>query len=164
MPLGEYNAELCVASNDPVNSLLSIPVTMTVVAETDLAITKLDNPDPARVGEPITYTITASNLGPGDATGVTVVDTLPAGVTFVSASAGCTELDGVVTCVVGALAMGDDAQITIVVTADVEGPITNTATVSGAEFDPVAGNNTATQDTLVTPAIFNIYLPLITKA
>ncbi len=64
---------------------------------------------------------------------------------------------------VGGLGMGDDALITIVVTPNVVGTITNTATVTGDGVDPVAGNNTATQDTLVTPAIFDIYLPLIMK-
>ncbi len=163
MPWGEYAAELCVASNDPATPLISVPVTMTVAPETDLAISKLDDPDPVRVNQPLTYTLTVSNLGPDNATGVTVVDTLPAGVTFVSATEGCTEAAGVVTCVVGHLAMGADALITIVVTPNVAGTITNTATVTVVGVDPVPGNDTATQDTLVTPAIFDIYLPLIMK-
>lgn len=163
LPLGQYTAELCAASNDPVAPLLSIPVTMTVVAEADLGITKLDSPDPVRVGESITYTLTASNQGPDEATGVTVVDTLPDGVTFVSASAGCTALAGEVTCDVGTLAMGADAQFTIVVTADVVGTVTNQAKISGDVIDLNPANDQVTQDTLVTPGIFNTYLPLVLK-
>ena len=49
-----------------------------------------------------------------------VVDTLPAGVTFVSASAGCVESAGVVTCDVGVLNSGAVAELTIVVTAPEE--------------------------------------------
>ena len=161
--VGVYTGTVCAASNDPVTPLVTIPVSMTVLPQADLGITKTDSPDPVREGSDLTYTLLVTNDGPQDATGVVVVDTLPAGVTFVSASAGCTEAAGVVTCDVGALAVDAVKEITIVVTADVEGTITNTATVTGAEIDPFADNNTATSDTLVTPAIFNIYLPLIMK-
>ena len=61
---------------------------VTVVAHTaDLSITIGDSPDPVIVGDTLTYTLTAINNGPGDATGVTLTDRLPTGVTFVSASA-----------------------------------------------------------------------------
>ena len=54
--------------------------------QADLALTKtVDNPTP-NVGDTITYTITLTNNGPDAATGVTVTDLLPAGLTFVSAS------------------------------------------------------------------------------
>ena len=164
LPVGLYNAELCAASNDPTTPVLPIPVTMTVLPQADLAITKTDTPDPVRFGEVLTYTLLVSNAGPQDATGVVVVDTLPAGVTFVSASVGCTELAGDVTCDVGDMANGGFAEITIVVIApDVEGTLTNTATVEGNEVDPDLTDNTATQDTTVIPAIVNIYLPLVMR-
>ncbi len=52
----------------------------------DLALTKVvDNPTPS-VGDTITFTLVVTNAGPGRATGVTVENTLPAGVSFVSAS------------------------------------------------------------------------------
>ena len=55
--------------------------------QADLAVTKsVSNPTP-NVGDTITFTITVANAGPDTATGVTVTDLLPAGVTFVSASA-----------------------------------------------------------------------------
>ncbi len=88
--LGEYGASLLVTSNDPDSPEVIVPVTLTV-EEVDLAITKGDSPDPVRFGEALTYTLLVTNNGPQDATGVMVVDTLPAGVTFVSASAGCVE-------------------------------------------------------------------------
>ncbi len=45
--------------------------------EADLAVSQTDAPDPARVGQALTYTITVRNNGPKAATGVTLTDTLP---------------------------------------------------------------------------------------
>src|ERR1019366_3573534 len=59
----------------------------TVVSPTaDLAIGLFDSPNPLLLGNPLTYTITVSNLGPATATGVNAVDTLPPAVNFISAS------------------------------------------------------------------------------
>jgi serine protease len=52
----------------------------------DLSITKSDSPDPATVGQALTYSLAVSNAGPDGASGVTVADTLPASVTFVSST------------------------------------------------------------------------------
>jgi uncharacterized repeat protein (TIGR01451 family) len=162
--LGVYTATLWVASNDPVAPLLTIPVTMTVLAEADLGITLSDNPDPVDGGSPITYTLTISNAGPDAASGVMVEDTLPAGVTFVSASPGCVESSGVVTCTVGDLASGASVDLTIIGNAPpTGGSITNTATVSGDVIDSNPGNDTDTEDTLVNATLFITYLPLIFK-
>ena len=88
-------------------------ITITVPAP-DLAIAKTG---PAQVteGNNITYTLTARNLGPTTATGVTVSDPVPANSTFVSASAGCALAAGVVTCTAGTMAPGASQVFTIVV-------------------------------------------------
>src|SRR5262249_39091594 len=93
------------------------------------------------------------NGGPSDATGVVVSDTLPTGVAFVSATTGCVNSAGTVTCTVGALANGANASVSIVVTApSTTGSITNTASVSGSPADPSAANNTASASTTVQAA------------
>jgi len=161
LPLGVYTATLCAASNDLVNPLIPIPVTLTVLAESDLAITKTAKPSQVKINAPITYTLSVSNTGPMTATNVIVVDTLPVGVIFDHASEGCIEDMGVVTCDVGTLAAGQGEKITIVVISPaMGGMISNTATVSGNVFDPDLSNNTSTIETTVIP---NIYLPLVLR-
>jgi uncharacterized repeat protein (TIGR01451 family) len=109
-------------------------------------------------GGKLNYTLVVDNMGPDTAHNVVLVDTLPDGVTFVSAE-GCTEDMGVVTCDVGDLESGASVTFMIEVTApDTLGTITNVATVTGDEFDPDETNNEATLDTMVT--YYRYYLPL----
>ena len=130
----------------------------------DLAVNKLDSPDPVGVGELLTYNLIVENLGPDGATDVVLVDTLPPGTTFVSASPGCVHASGVVTCNIGTMAPAANLEITIVVHApDAVGTITNTASVSGSRFDPTMANNTSDQQTEVVQFYFDIYLPTILK-
>ncbi len=140
---------------DPTPANNSDTEATTVNPAADLAVTKSDNPDPVNVGDNLTYTITVTNNGPNNATGVTVTDTLPAAVTFVSASAGCTynNVPHTVTCVIGALNANSNANVTITVTPqpDAVPSITNSVSVTGNEFDPDASNNSDTEDTTVNP-------------
>src|SRR5205807_2678555 len=56
------------------------------VPRADLSVTKSHAPDPPVVGHPLTYTVAVTNHGPDTATAIVITDTLPSGVTFVSAS------------------------------------------------------------------------------
>ncbi|MBA2373518.1 MAG: DUF11 domain-containing protein, partial [Chloroflexi bacterium] len=118
----------------------------------DLSLTKTDSPDPVLAGGDVTYTLTATNNGPTQATGVTITDTLPASVTFVSASSGCTNSGGTVTCLVGTLASGASAARTITVRTSQAGTLTNSASVKGDQYDPTSANDTATATTTVNAA------------
>ena len=124
-----------------------------ILTGTDLSVAQTDSPDPVNVASPLNYQLLVSNNGPDPATGVTVVDTLPAGVTFLSASStqgSCSESGGIVTCVLGAMAASANTTINVTVTAPVStGTITNSAIVSGNELDPIAGNNTSVESTTV---------------
>ena len=62
------------------------------------------------------YTLTAHNAGPQEAPDVELTDTLPAGVTFDSATpsqGSCSESSGTVTCTLGTIADQADATVEI---------------------------------------------------
>jgi len=84
-----------------------------------LTLVKTASVSTADPGDTIVYTLDFDNIGDGDATGVTLVDTLPARVNFVSADAPCTHLTGVVTCAVGFMAGNSGGLLTITVTVKV---------------------------------------------
>jgi uncharacterized repeat protein (TIGR01451 family) len=102
----------------------------------------------------VTFTANVVNQGPQDATGVIFKDTIPSGLTFVSATAtpgSCVQASGVVSCTIGALASAFESSISIVATPASVGTLSNTMNVSGNESDPVSANNTATQNVTVVP-------------
>src|SRR5207302_526826 len=112
----------------------------------DLSIAK-SAPATASAGTDITYSLTVTNNGPSTSSGGTVTDVLPAQVSFVSASAGCTSTAGTVTCSFGTLAASATQPFTIVVHINpaATGPIANTATVAASNpaEDTNAANNSA---------------------
>jgi uncharacterized repeat protein (TIGR01451 family) len=121
----------------------------------DLSVTKTDSPDPAHVGQKLTYTVAVTNNGPDQATGVILSDTLPKTTGFgsVSTTQGtCTRTKTGVMCNLGTLASGGTATVTIVVKPTQKGTITNTVTVAATSpTDPNTANNTASQSTVVKP-------------
>jgi uncharacterized repeat protein (TIGR01451 family) len=67
----------------PGSNMSSFTVNTTVTAAADVSIVKTA-PQNVTAGTNMTYSITVTNAGPSDATGVTVNDTLPTSTTFVS--------------------------------------------------------------------------------
>ncbi len=122
------------------------------VHNADISITKGDVPDPVGPDSTLTYTLVVSNAGPDTAFTTSALDTLPAGVAFVNASATqgtASEASGVVQVAIGTLAPGASSTITIVVTPSAVGTLVNTARATNARVDYVPGNNTATTTTTV---------------
>ena len=147
---GEAANHAAVAGNDhdpnTANNHAQAVVTISEapVEGVDLALFKSASTAAAQVGDPITYTLTISNLSATGASGVTLTDTLPISVTFVSASAGCTENGGAVVCSVGDIGSHAGASLIIVTSAAADGVALNQALVAGDQSDPHPSNNHAT--------------------
>ncbi len=123
----------------------------------DLAITKSDDKVCADKGDMLSYGITVTNKSTEDATGVTVTDALPGGVTYLSAApdaGSCSFLNGTVTCDLGTLTAGASVGITLQVRADTVQRVSNTATVSLNELDTNLADNTATDQTSINCKCF----------
>ena len=156
------NAWIDPVAADPNASNDQVTVETTVVTpdpdSADLAITKIDTPDPIVSGGPqLDYDITVTNNGPDAATGVTVTDIVPMELTIdeATSTAGTCTVNGMeVTCTIGDLAVDAEETVTITVSptpVQASTDIDNTASVAGNEADPVPGNNSATVTTTVTP-------------
>ena len=122
---------------------------LAVAASADVTISK-SGPSSITPGANVVYTVTVTNNGPSDAAGVSVADSTPSGLTFVSNSGGCTTA---YPCSLGSVASG--ATRTITTTYSVPSsyttpdPVSNTATVSSTTSDPTPANNSATSSIAV---------------
>lgn len=132
------------------------PVGLPSVPTADLSVSISDAPDPVTGLQPLTYTLAVANGGPAAATNVTVTDSLPAGVVFQSAGGGgwtCGESSGTVTCTRPSLIVGAAPSIVITVTTPPTAQtLVSTASIAGAEADPLSANNTDTETTTVNAA------------
>src|SRR5205823_5940453 len=106
----------------------------TVTSQADIAVAKIASSGSATVGSNVDFTITVTNAGPSNATGVQVTDQLPAGLTFVSAtpSAG-TYNSGTGVWNIGAVSSGASATLTITATVTTVGAHVNTASKTRSE-------------------------------
>ncbi len=115
----------------------------------DMSIVKAATPNPVTEGTPLTYTLTVTNNSTTtSATNVTVTDTLPSVVTYLSTTAtqgSCSEAGGTVTCLLGTMANSTTATISILTLPNAAGVVSNTATVSADQTDPILTNNSSTQ-------------------
>uniref|UniRef100_UPI00260520D9 T9SS type B sorting domain-containing protein n=1 Tax=uncultured Polaribacter sp. TaxID=174711 RepID=UPI00260520D9 len=149
-PGGSYEIEyqICEVLN-PVNCTTAI-VTVNVKESADLTLLKEVDVNTPNVGDTVNFTITLTNNGLNDATGVNVVDQLPTGYTFVSAVASLgsySEVSGLWN-VDTVTASGNE---TLIITAIVNasGNYTNTAEVTSSDQeDPTStpGNSNPAED------------------
>ena len=129
-------------------------------SDSDLSLVLLDSPDPVGAGHNLTYTLIAYNSGPLAAIPDTVSDSIPAGATFVSATApaGWT----MTTPAVGGTGMvrwvlptpfapSSSASFSLVVAVDAgaSGTVENDARLASGSFDAYAFNNTPHASTAI---------------
>ena len=143
---------------DTANNQSSVTTSLTCpqASQANLSITKTA---PATIirGQDITYQFTASNAGPDSATTVVITDPIPSGLTYVTSTGNvtCTQSSGTLSCAVGTLAANANVTFSVVFTVGAvssctPSTLTNTATITGDQTDPVTTNNQATATTSVT--------------
>lgn len=149
-PPGTYSLNVTATSGNlqhsaPAQLIISGP------ASANLSLSKTASPNPGVTLANLTYRITVTNNGPSPATNVVMIDNLPAGINFSSATptqgscAGTTT----VTCNLGALANGAFAIVNILVQPQSVGTLTNNASVTATESDPDPSDNSASVQTAI---------------
>ena len=108
----------------------------------DLSITKTANPSVVSVGSTTVFTITVYNSGPTSAQNVVVNDSLPSGLSFVSAVVTTGNFSGS-QWNIGTLQSGGSATLQMTATMNVSNSVTNTATVTSTTQESNYGNNSA---------------------
>jgi uncharacterized repeat protein (TIGR01451 family) len=110
----------------------------TTIGAPDLIVVK-DGPASVNAGDPVAYTLTYSNAGNLAATGVMLVDQLPAAMSYVADSLGGTQTGNTITWTLGSLPINASGSIVLTATALTAGDHANVATISGdaADSDPL---------------------------
>ncbi|HHN93164.1 MAG TPA: DUF11 domain-containing protein, partial [Anaerolineae bacterium] len=119
-------------------------VTVPIGVLADLSVVKVDGPDPVPVGDYLTYTLRVVNNGPSLARNVSVTDTLPSEVTFLSATPPPTVgPNPLVWTGLGDLDVGDQMRFTVTVRVNVTttAPFTNVASTGSDTPDTTPENN-----------------------
>jgi uncharacterized repeat protein (TIGR01451 family) len=151
-------------ANSGVGGNNSATDTDTLSPQADLAIAKTNSQSSVVAGDPVIYTITASNLGTSDVVGATITDTLPtalSGATWTcvaSTGSSCAVPDGTgdINTTASLLAGGTVIYaVNATVAATAIGTVSNTATIAAplGVTDPNSGpggNNSATDSDPVT--------------
>lgn len=112
-----------------------------LVPQADLSVTMNGTPNPVVAGNDLTYSITISNSGPSPAPNTLLTVNLPQSVPFISASTGCSNTSGIVTCNAGTLPAQGGTAVQIIVRPDTAGTISATASVTSGIGDPLLANN-----------------------
>ncbi len=155
-------ADVTSQTADPVvsNNSTQSSVLVEATGNADLGVTAGASPTPVFIDSTLIYTVQVTNYGLTSTTGTTLTDTLPAGVTFVSANTSqgtCSQSGGTVSCSLGAVPVSPSSPITVSITVTTPGTattLTNTASVSSTSpADPYSSNNTASVLTVVQPLV-----------
>ncbi|HEV2672815.1 MAG TPA: CARDB domain-containing protein [Gemmatimonadales bacterium] len=128
-----------------------------VLPSADVGVTMSAAPNPVRVGQNLTYTITVSNHGPAVVNELGIAVRLSGAVTFgaieqknpTGTPYGCTFQDGYVSCTVSQLAGGAMWTVAFTVIPNQAGLVRQRVIVDAAQPDPAPGNNSATVETTV---------------
>ncbi|MCV2446176.1 SdrD B-like domain-containing protein [Paracoccus sp. DMF] len=159
---------------DPVPGNNSGSTGYAVTARADVSVSKTATPATPAVGQPFDYEITARNLNSGlsQAENVTITDTLPAGLTFISAtpdSGSCAVKpaantaigpgNDTVSCNLGTIPVNAQRTVTIRMRPDLGaqgGSVTNTVSVATSSPETGTGNNSFSLNTTIADPQINL--------
>ncbi|HKS42340.1 MAG TPA: HYR domain-containing protein [Blastocatellia bacterium] len=157
---GAFSLPVTMTATDPSGNTSEFSKCAPDITGLDLAISKTASPGVVKPGDTLTYKITAINNGPTLISNVTVLDSLPNSVSFVSCSATgsgvCLGSGNDRSVTFAALPAGTSATITFVATVKTPLPngtlISNTATINSSAPEDNSANNTATVTVIVSDA------------
>ena len=147
-------------ANTPAFQWINIHDISFEAVQADISLVKdVDNATPS-AGTNVVYTVTVSNDGPDEGTGLEVTDQLPAGLTYVSDTGGGAYDNTTGVWTIGSLASGANTTLQITALVNATGPYDNVAELTAAtsdDLDSTPGNNDPTEDdqdnALITPAV-----------
>jgi uncharacterized repeat protein (TIGR01451 family) len=147
-----WNSNQADSDSTPGNSVASeddyASVTVTPRAA-DLSITKTIDRNAPNPGDTVRFTLTLNNAGPDAASGVTVLDSLPAGYTYVSDNGAGAYVSSTGTWTIGSMTANSNASLVITATTTSNSNKTNKAEVASSnQLDPdsTPGNNSVSED------------------
>ncbi|MEL6445866.1 MAG: T9SS type A sorting domain-containing protein [Bacteroidota bacterium] len=136
-----------VADNaDPTSAAVAVQVDPTPLLRLSIA----PDPGPAVAGEPFTYTLTFGNVGSSSPSDVTLSMAVPEGASFVSATGGGVEQDGVVSWNIGLVPASRGVQVDLIIRPE-PGLPDGTLLHALAEVDPNASTEVVIESSVVTP-------------
>ena len=160
------------ANNEPINdgdadANTNFSLDIGVAPQVDLSISTTLNTGQSNIvpGGTAIFDVVVTNSGPAAATGVTITDVIPAGLTFDGPNSNFNGLannfdvgSSTLTVDVGNLASGTNATITLATTIDAgaSGSIVNTATVTGEQVETTAGDNSGSATVALASADVSI--------
>jgi uncharacterized repeat protein (TIGR01451 family) len=119
-------------------------VLLDTAASADLSIAKSMSPATPTFGQNVTFTATVTNNGPNAVAAVSVLDQLPAGLTYVSDNGSGTYVPATGVWTIPAIPASGSASLQIVATVETTDAVVNTATISSASvLDPDLSDNSS---------------------
>ena len=151
---GSITNTVTVASTTVTNTASTnvvVQVTNAPIITTDLGVAVTGPRQPVITNDWVTYGVIASNAGPNAATGVTLTNTLPAGVVLLgSVPANYTIVSSNLIFNLGTLAVGGYTNFQFSIQPTNAGPLTLFASIGSAMLDTNLANNSATTNITVT--------------
>jgi uncharacterized repeat protein (TIGR01451 family) len=142
---------------DALGHTVTTTSTYVVLPTPDLVVVKRADHSVIEADDPITWTFTVTNPGPGVSKGVTAIDepSQPVAFTFVKSTAGTCTSTQPVRCELGTIAPGTSVTVTLTGRASIAGTLSNGVTVTAKQgngqpaVDPQPASNVASVKTTV---------------